>query len=333
MQSLKCGQCGSPDIEFLPGGFGRCRNCKTTYAPQAAHPAPMPPVPMPPGHGPQPFPQSPQPSSMAYPPARPANAAGCIIGLLVVFGLMAVGAAYFLFVGSRPTFMGPEDAPTPRISPSTKPAGASNQPATVQVKDIPAPKAKRTEAELRDVRSATPHGILVYVARYMNTGETPIVRPSAVLSLFDASGKRVAEQAGYAHVEWLAPGQWCAVSCTIAKPPEYARAELKIAKPRAPEYETQPLPMVLVEWGVDNNGFGTDRVTGTLRNETGKAVRFARIVVTGLDSAGLPVSDSYAFASEDEIAPGAESGFQVLVTSLKVGEPVRYQVQSCAMAK
>lgn len=333
MQSLKCGQCGSPDIEFLPGGFGRCRNCRTAYAPQGAHPAPMPPVPMPPVpvNVPPPFPPPPQ-----YPqPARPvrANPAAAILILLVVFGLVAAGAAWFLFAGASmapPRAAGPGASPTFKVTANS--AGHAVTPGA-EVREVEVPPPKRTEAELRDARSAVVHGVLVWTGRCVNTGETPIVRPSAVLSLFDATGKRVTEQAGYSSLDWLDPGQWCAISCSVVNPPEHARAEFRLAKLKAPDYESPPIGLKLLEWGVSNDGFGTDRISGTLRNESAVTIRFARIVVFGLDAAGLPVSDSYSFASEDEIPPGGESGFQVSVTSLRVGPAARYQVQASGMAK
>lgn len=333
MQSLKCGQCGSPDIEFLPGGFGRCRNCKTTYAPQGAHPAPMPPVPMPPVpvHVPQPFPQGsfPQPPAAAQGTAKPRPVALAVLGLLVA-GALVLGGMYFV------RRMAPTDAWSPpaqtgpvKTSPGTSANGKASSPDGKTVVEVTPPKV---EAELRDVRSAVRHSVLVYVGRIVNTGETVIVRPSAVLSLFDATGKRVLEQPGYASDDWLEPGQWCPVTVSVVNAPQHERAEFKLAKPRARDYEVPPIILKLVEWGVTRQG-DTDRITGTVRNESDKTVRFVKIIACGLDGEGLPVSDSYTFATEDEIAPGGESGFQVNTTSLRVGDAARYQVQCRAMAK
>lgn len=330
MQSLKCGQCGSPDIEFLPGGFGRCRNCKTTYAPQGAHPAPMPPIPA----GPQPAPSYPMPPAQFAPP-RKSSPVAAIVVMVVVFLAMAGGAGWFLFAPKvDPSYYSVQESrPSTSTHPLTSKPVKSPGPATPEIKDVVVPPEARCEAELRDVRSATVHEILVYVGRFVNTGETVISRPSVVLSLYDATGKRVIEQAGYASVEWLEPGQWCAIHACVVKPPVHDKAEFRLAKPKPPQYETRPVPAKLVEWGVSKDGFSGDRISGTLRNESDTPLQFVRIIVFGLDAEGLPVGDSYSYATEDEIPPGGESGFQVNVSSLKVGTATRYQVQAVGRAK
>ncbi|MBE7491603.1 MAG: hypothetical protein HS108_07605 [Planctomycetes bacterium] len=322
MQSLKCGQCGSPDIEFLPGGFGRCRNCKTAYAPQGAHPAPMPSVPV---NVPPPFPQPPQTVASA-------GQVGSKVAWLLVLVLIAGAVGWFFFWrASPPESRNQPDGAKPTSAPSftsTDKAAANAGPDSKTVIEVTPP---RVAAELRDMRSGMRHSVMVHVCRYVNTGETVIVRPSVVLSLFDASGKRVLEQAGYASMEWLEPGQWCPVTVSVLNVPEHARAELKLVRPQAPSYEAEPLKITLVEWGVTRQG-DTDRITGTVRNDTGKKARFVKIMAYGLDKEGLPVCDSYTFATESELAPGGESGFQVLTTTLRVGEVERYQLVARAMA-
>ncbi len=328
MQSLKCGQCGSPDIEFLPGGFGRCRNCKTTYAPQGRHEAPQPPLPAS-------YPSFPQPPATPVVAATKFNPMLLIIIGGVLLPALAIGGAFLYFASYSPPEPRPQQAArTPAAQTSTSNTGAPiRSSGGSETKEVAVVVPPKTTAELRDIRTQTVHSVLVYVARYVNTGETVITRPSATLSLFDANGKRLVEQAGYASMDWLEPGGWCVISVSVVNAPAHERAELKLGKPKAPDYESEPIKIKLAEWNASSGGFGSDRIAGTVRNESNVAVQFVKIIVYGLDAEGLPVSDSYAYATEDEIAPGGESGFQVMVTSLAVGPAAKYQVQAVAMKK
>lgn len=288
----------------------------------------MPPVPSP--NGPVPAPMYPQPPAPMGAQGRPRPVALVVLGALVLVA-MAVGGMYFMRrIAPTEHFSPPAHTGPVKTSGPTSTSG--NAKASTPGKEVVEVTPPRVEAELRDVRSAVRHTVLVYMGRIVNTGETVIVRPSAVLSMFDASGKRVLEQAGYASDDWLEPGQWCPVTVSVLNPPEHQRAEFKLVKPRARDYEAEPITIKLVEWGVTRQG-DTDRITGTVRNESDKTVRFVKIMAYGLDAEGLPVSDSYVYATEDEIPPGGESGFQVSTTSLRVGEAARYQVQARAMAK
>ena len=313
MDPIKCPSCGSPNVEFLPGNFARCGSCGTAFAtgvPQQQYYAP-------------PLPQD-------YAAHRSANlgvviAVGIVICAVIILG--AAGAGFLLYAKS--SSVGPAASPRASTHSSGRPvisSSSSEEPGkgTSSPVDVGPPPSSVTTAEYRDVRRATVSGSLIWIGKYVNTGETAIVRPSVVVSLFDQGGKRIAEQPGYSADQWLEPGEWCILLVLASAAPEYAREEVKVVKPQAPSYDTKPVDLKLVEWGTAKGSFNGIDAVGTVRNDSKKNVRFAQIVIYGFDGQGQPVSVSSGYATESDLAAGAESGFKVSITSLKIGDATRY---------
>ncbi|RIK62146.1 MAG: hypothetical protein DCC64_11580 [Planctomycetota bacterium] len=336
---MKCTSCGSPDLQFLPGNYARCNSCGNTLAeiPGATGQyAPPPPGYAPPGYAPAPGPQAfvPPPMPPMWQPPRKSSAAPLLIGV-------AVAVALLLAVAAAAMVLGVAQAPVPATGylPTTPPrvsTGSGPPPADVplseenverpSVMEKPAPQPK---GEFRDVRQASVGGNLLWVGKYVNTGDTVIVDPSVTVSLFEAGGKRVAEQPGFAQRKWLEPGEWTLLMVLVAEAPEYARHEIKVNKPRAPSYETKPVKLTVTEWGMRRQ-WNSNYAVGTVRNSSGKSVKWAQVIVYGFDGQGQPVSVCDSYVTEKDLEPGAESGFSVMITTLAVGTAERYEVLAFA---
>lgn len=327
MQPIKCASCGSPDLEFFPGNYGRCRSCGTTFA-ENAQAAPQ--------QGPMPYqpsyyvPPPPPPPPMGYPQQRSAGA-GVVIAIAVIMALLlgAGVAAYALTVrGSSHPAMA-VSSPSAPVSSS---CGSSPINAEVPVV-VETPREPKTSAEYRDVGSAPFSDGKMWIGRYFNTGETVIGSGSITLSLFDASGKRLVEQSGYLSVDWLEPGQFTLVNIWVPKVPEYARQEIKVKCEPVADYVAKPLAVAIVEQSVRKSSTYSSDFVGTVRNTNKASVEFIKIVVYGYDDKGAPSCVAYGYATEKLLAPGEESGFSVSLGGINVGTPVRYVAQAFARAK
>lgn len=326
---MKCASCGSPDLEFFPGNFGRCRACGTTFAesPQGA---------MPPPAAMQHYPYVP-----SMPPPAPAAGGGGKFVVLVVIAvlILAVAGAVvpLLWVSmagpgvdrsSRPRGAGPDEEVQVRTGlddrSSTTVGGGSVE--------VAAPKELVAKAEFRDQGSAAFSRGRMWIGRYYNTGEAVIGSGSVTLSLFDESGKRLVEQSGYLPVDWLEPGQFTVVNIWVAEVPEYARQEIKVKAEAVSPYLGKPLQLTITEQSVRANGL-TSQMVGTVKNPHKVKVQFIKIVIYGYDDKGAPSTVDYTYATEKELAPGAESGFSAHLGGITVGKPARYVVQAYARPK
>lgn len=340
MKALKCTSCGSPDLQFLPGNFARCNSCGNTFAEIPGSAPPTYYAPPPPGYAPPPGPQAfiPPPPPPMWQAPRKSSAAPLLIGVAVALALLITAGAGALVLG-----VASSPLPTPRYAPTTSPrvSGSSGKPledvplseenverpnTSPGVIEKPAPQPK---GEFRDVRQAAVGNNLVWVGKYVNTGDTVIVDPSVTVSLFESGGKRVAEQPGFAHRKWLEPGEWTLLMVLVADAPDYARHEFKVNKPRVPSYETKPVKLTVTEWGMRRQ-FSSNYAIGTVRNSSGKYVKWAQVIVYGFDGQGQPVSVCDSYVTEKELEPGAESGFSVMITTLAVGTAERYEVLAFA---
>lgn len=324
MQPMKCNNCGSPDLEFFPGNYGRCRACGTTFA-ENAHNAPQQ------GHMPY------QPSFYAPPPAYPPQRSGGVVAVAIVGAaislLIAGGMAFFyLSAGGSPSApaRAKREAASSHVSGSgpCAPSVNAEQPVIVE-----APKDPVTKAEFRDVAAANFSDGRMWIGRYFNTGETVISSGGVTLSLFDESGKRLVEQAGYLHVDWIEPGQFTLVHIWVPKVPAFARYEIKVKAEAAADYVTKPISVAIIEQSVRKSSTFSSDFVGTVRNTNKVKIQFIKIVVYGYDDKGAPSCVAYGYATEKELAPGEESGFSVSMGGINVGTPVRYVAQAFARAK
>ena len=332
MQQIKCASCGSPDIEFLPGAYGRCRSCGGTFAESVVTSAPRPAPGMPPVYAPPSFP--PPPPGMQTPP-RSAGSAAIVVTIVFVVALAIIGAAAWGVMANSSPASSSRYLPAPAATVSESSGSSGSTPAT-PVPVTPATsrssKVGTGKAEFRNVRTSTLLDGRFWVGSYVNTGTVPIGSPNVSVSLFDEKGKRVAEQAGYAAVDWLEPGESTVIMVYVSKCPPYAKAEVKVVGPKDVEYQRKPIALKILEWDTHAGGIGEVAV-GTVKNTTAGDIQFAKIVVYGFDADDLPVNVSYSYATESDLAPGGESGFSVMISGLSVAKAVRYEILAVCSAK
>lgn len=327
MQPIKCASCGSPDLEFFPGNYGRCRSCGTTFA-ENAHASPQ--------QGPLPYqpsyyvPAPPPPPPMGYPQQR-SGGAGVVIAIGVVMALLiGAGVAAYVLTARSSSY------PAATASSSSVPVTSSSSGTPINA-DVPviveAPPEPITSAEYRDVGASNFSDGRMWIGRYFNTGETVIGSGGVTLSLFDESGKRLVEQAGYINVDWLEPGQFTLVNIWVPKVPVFARSVIKVKCEPVSDYVVKPLAVAITEQSVRKSSTFSSDFVGTVKNTNKVTVQFIKIVVYGYDDKGAPSCVAYSYATERELAPGAESGFSVSLGGINVGTPVRYVAQAFARAK
>ena len=284
--------------------------------------------------GPLPY----QPSFYAPPPAYPpprTGGAAIVVGVIgALFALLIAGGVLAYFLGAK---SGPGAASSRSGVPGSStvsgagpcvPVANIEQPVIVE-----APRDPVTSAEFRDVGAANFSDGRMWIGRYFNTGETVIGSGGVTLSLFDAGGKRLVEQAGYLDVDWLEPGQFTLVHIWVPKVPAFSRYEIKVKSEPVSDYVSKPLTLAITEQSVRKSSTFSSEFVGTVKNTNKMKVQFIKIVVYGYDDKGAPscVADSYA--TEKELGPGEESGFSVSLGGINVGTPVRYVAQAFARAK
>lgn len=310
--ALTCPTCASTEIE--PNRFGsyRCRHCRGLFLVRAPTPE--------------------RPRSLV-----PVRADPWVRGGAVALGVLLLGVIVIAAAPRRPPrriYRPPAFTATPPRLATTPPRLATTSPRLTVTPSLPQDEAKEPpRAELRGVRQGRgTTGSHFWLARYVNTGTTPIARPAARVSLFDAQGHRVGEQKGYAHLHWLNPGEETPILVLVISPPGYARAEAAVVTPEPPRYDRPPLRLLVTESSVQRASLGPAMV-GTVRNQTGQVARFIHVQVVGLDAQGELALLSHAYATEHTLAAGRETGFQVPIGSFQVGAAVKYQLEAFASAR
>jgi hypothetical protein len=211
----------------------------------------------------------------------------------------------------------------PKRGAATKPKSKGG---VVDVKPVPHGKAELRGTVKGEVASTGAH---FWLTTYVNVGENPIDKPAVVVSLFDESGSRTGEQAGWAEREVLEPGESAPVLVMVGQPPSYARAEVVPREPTPPRYPSKQMPVVVTEHTVQPKAFGNRRsVIGTVKNEREGTLKFVKIVAVGRDAAGEIVSYATSFATKKVLGSGEESGFKVDMGTFELAEPVRYELSA-----
>jgi hypothetical protein len=260
---------------------------------------------------------------------KPVRNAGLLLPLLVggvaVCVLVGAGAFFVVARGRAAPSAGWEEPPAyaPAVT-TAKATAARPTPAGNDGQEI-TPKASL--ARVREGRTSI--GGLFWLATYTNSGTVPIADPSAVASLFDATGKRVAEQPGYAVKKLLAPGESTPMLILVANAPKFAKAVVNLRDPEAPRYARDVLTPAVKEFTVGKGRFGRSAV-GTVRNDQQTALRFIQIVVVGRDAQGDIVSYADGYATAKQLAPGQESGFDISLGTFEIEKPAKWEAFAVA---
>ncbi len=296
----RCPSCGAPQKGVVRGTTHRCIFCKHEFV-----------VP------------EPATSDAARVPsaasARPKASAAIVVASLV--GALCVTFGVGLVLSFRANAPEPEAAVAPGAS-FVVGSGSGNLPPV----DV-APAAAPSAALGQIVEGNTSIGGRFFLVEYRNVGTLPIVQPSVVASGFDASGRRVVEQPGYAIRSTLAPGESTVILVLIAEPPaDLARTEIALRGPDSGGYAPAEISVEIRE-SAERPTYGTmHELVGTVRNPSDRTLAFVRVLAIGRDEQGRPVSFADGMPSATTLAPGAESGFDVDVGTFEVARPARWEI-------
>jgi hypothetical protein len=247
-----------------------------------------------------------------------------------------VGIGFFLVLagGVVAAFALRRPPPPPRpalIDPIARPTSTGLTP-TAGAAERDAPRAP--EARVKSFRKQVSGTSTFWLVIYENSGTTTIRDPSARVSLFDATGRRVLEQPGYAKTKVLAPGETTPILVLAMNPPAFTRAEVAAVTPRAPSsYDGAPPVVLEVVDFVPRKDNTFTKITGTVKNTSKQPVQFIEVVVTGVDGTGEVVSLADGYATERQLAPGASTGFEITSGVFDVATPTKYRVVATAMAR
>jgi hypothetical protein len=287
---ITCPSCGSADLEGRSASDYRCNHCGTFFVAKPAAPDPAAPEPIMPRWTKEARPRRPAPFIVA----------GVLVALVVVG---ATTSMVILRSGSV--------APPP---PAYEPPPSTYEPASAS-------------AELgAQIDGTTRNGLRFWLIDYRNTGIAEITNAGVVVSLFDASGARVAEQTGYSTVKRLQPGKRTTILVLLNTAVTQQRAEISMMKPSSSSYGLPEVELTVSDFR-ENPTFGSLRdIIGTVRNPNKRQVRFVNVLIVGRDSNEQPVSYATGTASQSEIDAGGQSGFSVGVGTFEVEPPKKWEV-------
>jgi hypothetical protein len=321
MVEIACPRCNSTDVVASAGDTYTCNHCHTKFFVERGRAR------MQGEHGGWTAGQAPP---VAHAPSQAPSGRGAVVAVAVA-GVLAVGIAGAVLTTVRQTMETQIEAVTvPVVAGAPPKAAAPNKPKSkggvVEVKPVPHGKAELRGTVNGKVASTGAH---FWLTTYANVGETPIDKPAVVVSLFDESGARTGEQAGWAEREVLEPGESAPVLVMVGQPPTYSRAEVTPREPTPPRYPSKQMPVVVTEHTVQAQAFGNRRsVIGTVKNEREGTLKFVKIVAVGRDAAGKIVSYATSFATKKVLGAGEESGFKVDMGTFELAEPVRYELSA-----
>jgi hypothetical protein len=309
---VACPRCQSPRVDRVDATHYRCVHCQAMFLRE------VPAGEAPPMHYPSP--------QVTYAPAPKSSAPvvlGLVAGALVL--LAVVGGAVATVALRRPP---PRPVTIDPIARPTSTLTAITPTATAPERDAP----RAPEARVKSYRKQVSATSTFWLVIYENSGTTTIRDPSARVSLFDATGRRVLEQPGYAKTKQLAPGETTPILVLAMNPPPFTRAEVAVVAPRAPSsYDSAPPVALEVVDFVPRKDSSFTKITGTVKNSSKQAVQFIDVVVTGVDATGEIVSLADGYATERQLAPGASTGFQITSGVFDVAPPTKYRVVATAM--
>ncbi len=190
---------------------------------------------------------------------------------------------------------------------------------------------KKVSADFSDI-SPLPDSIgnIYFVGMFRNTGETPVY-PRAEIALYDARGEKVAVARGYGIRSYILPGEKTPVSVLVQRAPAYKTVR-SIGVPESPGYypERPRLSFSKLKMNSPAHRFDYHRVTGRVKNGSGKDARYVQVAVTAFDSSGRIIGYAGNFLGQTVLRTGEEAPFSVDFHLMK-GRPSRFTVEYSAM--
>jgi hypothetical protein len=190
-------------------------------------------------------------------------------------------------------------------------------------------------AEVRDVFPIhTSIGSVYFIGEIVNTGTLPIAKPETIISLLDASGKRLAFQTGYTIHDVIQPGQTVPVAVLFTDPPSIWQGfEVFLQAKPATGREF----MGYTDFRVESDALTKEEqgyyvISGEMKNTGIAKAEFIQAVVAlyGQDKKLVGMGSSYV--EEGKLDPSASSSFSVRVINV-LAPPASYRIQFVGHAK
>jgi hypothetical protein len=256
--------------------------------------------------------------------------------------ILVLSTAVVLLIGvvryqsSRPEVQPLSIGDTALTSEPTKPATVTPQPIAVvkpNPQDQPEVQTQSVNEHLKAVHQVTgetSNGGRYWVFTLENTSADTVYKPHVMVSLFDETGQRVAEQAGWSYQHRLEPGSQTQVLVFMSEPPGGKTTEqITTLGSLNGHYVAEQYGLTISDFKVSTKHSQYELV-GDVLNEHELEVKFPRVVVVALDESGRAIGLGQTFTTLKALSPGQDSGFKVRVGTFLSGEPASWQVYALA---
>ncbi len=179
---------------------------------------------------------------------------------------------------------------------------------------------------LHSAQGETARGGRYWIVEVQNDTTGALFRPRAVASLFNAAGRRVAEQSGWSLIDVLQPAQRAVVFVFLNQAPD-AYSEERLAA-SAKTSEMLPSNQVRLEVSdflvqPDNDRF---ELIGDVHNTSGAVARFIKVVAVGRNAAGQAVAHASGFVTDTQLPADGRSGFSVKAGTFVAGDVAQWEL-------
>lgn len=167
-----------------------------------------------------------------------------------------------------------------------------------------------------DIVSTSTHrsitGSLHLVGEVANNSQSTVEYVKLIVSYYSAGGALVATDYAYTEMDEMEPGETSPFDIlTIDPPAGIERHELLV------EYRvTRQPPLRGFETNVGSvrtSSTGSLRITGEVRNNTGVAAEYVKVIAALYDADGTVIAVDFTYTERREIEAGGRSPFEVLI--------------------
>ncbi len=192
--------------------------------------------------------------------------------------------------------------------------------------------SKTPYAELLSIKSQvkgeTSNKGLYWIFSVKNNSEEILNRPGVVVSLFDADGKRLAEQSGWSALLMLKAGKETEVLVFLPEAPAGIESIEISTLASQPNTFSQPQELLQVTDFSVNEKNGAYEIIGDVKNANAFPVKYTRVLAVARNQAGEPIGLGNAFATIKNLNAGESSGFKIRVGAFLLGTPDHWTLWS-----
>jgi hypothetical protein len=202
----------------------------------------------------------------------------------------------------------------------------SNENKTVSESNTPKQWVNQHLTILHQVAGSTSSGGRYWLFEVQNSSTEPVFKPAITVSLFDAEGKRLAEQSGWSYRHQLDPGKNAHILVFIDQPPEdMATQEITTLAGSDGRYIASQQELTVVDYSVTQKNRQYE-IIGDVKNEQSAGLSFPRVVAVARDAQGQIAGLGQAFTTLKNLPPHAASGFKIRLGTFLTTEPASWEV-------